>query len=278
MGTRSCSRGVGRRLLRQRLGDRMTACDMRNDADALNRLRDLLSEALDESGRVHFSATNSQHMVAVALNGTILEYGAGIIELLQAGNTTAAFVILRSALEAHADIAATAHCADHPDHMLLEFLVENRRALKNALAAGNTNPYLQSLRDHPRAAEDLQELEDHIASLKAQGVGELRVREHFTRGDQLDMYEGPYALLCRHSHNNIGILERRHVQRTDTSVQAYYFQEPTDEDVQTIIDTLAGIAANSIATLVALTTGSPPDLPAIGAKLESLRELWRPVA
>jgi hypothetical protein len=50
--------------------------------------------------------------------------------------------------------------------------------------------------------------------LKDKGVVPLPVRERFKRAGKLDWYEGPYSILAQQSHNNLGVLQERHVEVT----------------------------------------------------------------
>jgi hypothetical protein len=68
---------------------------------ALPQLRELLNEAAAIAARLHFNPSDRQHLISVALLGSILEQAHGIYLALEHANGTSAFILLRSALEAH---------------------------------------------------------------------------------------------------------------------------------------------------------------------------------
>lgn len=115
-----------------------------------------------------------------------------------------------------------------------------------------------------------------LRELRGRGVEPLSVRDRFERAEQEDYYEGPYANLCWHSHNNINVLEQRHLRQDEKGVNLVVGAPLNDDDVQIIIDTTAGMAANSVAAAKELVqSGRPSGIENLGKRLEALRELWK---
>jgi hypothetical protein len=244
--------------------------------DAIAALHSLHEEVLARTQLIEFQPHNSQHLVAMSLHGTLQEHIEAATESLSAGNSSAAFILSRSALEAFVDLVNIVECAAYSEHMRCAFLTQQKTTIKNALGRGVSNPYLLSIAGDKTMPAHLANIQDELQTLASRDIKKMSARQRFKRAGLEDLYEGPYAHLCSHSHNNLSALESRHLRQSTTGPEIWYFQRPTNDDVQLIVDTLAGILANSIANIVQLIEGqNPPDLPEIQHKLSEVRALWR---
>jgi hypothetical protein len=61
---------------------------------ALPHLRELLNEAAAIAARLRFNPSDRQHLISVALLGSILEQAHGIYIALERANGTSAFILL----------------------------------------------------------------------------------------------------------------------------------------------------------------------------------------
>jgi len=232
---------------------------------------------LDRTRLIRFKRS-PQHGIAVSLHGTILEHASAAMGLLVGGNASAAFILTRAAFEALADLENLVTDPTYADDMRASHFKQLERRLRAALGRSSSNPYLASLAADPSSASELTSIQADLQSLAAKGKTPLTALDRFTKAGMLDVYDGPYSAICGHSHNDLGVLQERHVKFDSSGApQILYFQEPTDEDVTLVVDTLAGILANSIACLVSLVDSqNAPALPTIDAKLKAVRALWKP--
>jgi hypothetical protein len=246
-------------------------------AGFLRLLRDVLDEVHVLTGTFRFSTTKRQHLIAGALLGRVLEQVEGIYAMLERKDGACGFILLRSLLEAYVDLRNVTKDPGYAEFMHAAFLDQKRRLLEAAIERGGTSTFLVALAGHPEAPSVLDEVRSELAELQARKVVSLQVRQRFELAGEGGMYHGPYADLCWHSHNNINVLERRHLQLVDGSYEIRAFDPITDGDAQLISDTLAGAAANSIVAVGNMLNAGPGlDLDSLTAKVTRFRELWRP--
>ena len=243
---------------------------------ALPLLQALLVEAERLAGAVDFDPSDRQHLIAVSLLGSVLELARGAALTLTHGNIAASFVILRSALEAHVDLQNISEDHAYAWSMEATHLDQQRRVIKSSRERGAQNPYLASMPGNSSVDQHYAWILARLQELKEQGIQPPSVKRRFELAGELDLYEGPYASLSWESHNNINVLEARHLRESEHGYDVHYFQPPTDIDSQLVIDSLAGIVANSVASVKGTVEGAPPaDLEDLTAKLSALRSLWK---
>lgn len=239
-------------------------------------LKKVLSAVHAITRELRFSGTDQQHLVSVALLATILEEADGISAALDRRDGTSAFILLRSLLEAFVDLLNIVNDPQYAEFMHAAVLDQQRRILESALERGSNSPFLACLAGSSDAAAHLAWVRSELSQLKARGIEPLSIRKRFERARQLDYYEGPYANLCWHSHNNLNVLEGRHLRHTSEGIEIRIFDWLADDDAQIIVDTTAGIAANSVAAVKGLLeSGRSSSLEGVTHALTELRDLWK---
>jgi hypothetical protein len=242
---------------------------------ALPHFRRLIQVVSDWTHGLKVSA-NAQHLLAASLHASILEQTRAIEILLQNGNGTGAFIVLRSLLEAAVDLFNLVSDPMYAEYMHSALLNQQQRVLESASKSGESNPYLFEFVEHSsdvRAA--LTRVQTKLGELKTRDIKPLEIRKRFDRAGRLDLYEGPYAYLCWHSHNNINILEDRHLQQTPSGFAITYLRPPDDGDVITIVDTTAGMITNSTSFLSQLLESPRSQIDPVIHALDKLRALWK---
>jgi hypothetical protein len=242
---------------------------------ALPRLRDLLAEGVDIAGKLRFKPNDQQHVFCLALLWSILEQAHGITVTLEVGNSTSSFILLRSALEAYIDLCNMANDVGYAELMHAAMWDQQRKMIDSANNRGASNPDLALLVGNQSVKQYLAWVKGELASLKTRGIKPLKFREKFDRCNKLDLYEGRYAMLCCQTHNNLNALADRHVEAGPAGIELHYLQAPDDSDSVLIIDTIAGIIANSVMTLKnAIEGGEKREFEGLSQKLANLRAIW----
>jgi len=245
---------------------------------ALPKFEEFFREVYDLAGRLKFNNRLRQHLIAVSLLGSVIEIAFGILTLLkeEVANATGAWVLQRSLFEAFVDLKNIVGDSGYDKFMHANFLDNQRKAMNVAQNRGAANPYLNSLIGDSTIDHHKQWVESELQRLKDSGVRPLKVMERFDRAGELDLYDGPYALLSSHAHNNLGAIEQRHLDISSRGASVHYFREISDEDTTMLIDTTVGVLANSVAAVKSLLDGAPPTgLDGVTTKLGELRALWR---
>jgi Family of unknown function (DUF5677) len=223
-----------------------------------------------------FQSANAQHLLAASLHATIMEQARAIDTLMESGNATGSFIVLRSMLEAAVDLFNLISDPTYSEFMQSAALHEQRRILQPLTDEDRSNPYLADFFEHwDDAQAALTSKLTKLKELKARNIKPLQIRKRFERAKRLDLYKGPYAYLCWHSHNNINILEERHLQQTSTGFAITYSRSPDDHDVLLIIDTSAGLIFHSVAFLYQLLGLPSSELNGVTAALNQLRAVWK---
>jgi hypothetical protein len=199
-----------------------------------------------------------------------------MLDVLKHGNGTAAWILVRSLLEAFVDLINIVDDPGYDEVMHASFLEQQKRRIGIAQKRGTTNPYLRSIVGNSTVLQHGQWIDAELASLKQKGVVPLNVKDRFERAKLLDLYDGPYSSMSQQTHSNLGALEERHIDVLPTGVTVTYFREITDDHAQMILDSAAGVLANSVSAVKSLLEGYPPKgLEGISEELRKLRALWK---
>jgi len=235
----------------------------------------LLNAVQDNTDILRFDKSIGQHVYAVSLHGTILEMSSAVIALLKEKQYSAIPVVVRNLLEAYVDLVNVIKSPHYLKNMIAAYQYQRNKIFRSALHHGQSNPYLEALAN----SDDLQQEYDHITKelddLKRDGFNPLGVKDRFDKTGLHQLYESVYALLCLHSHNNLTILERRHMKKEDNDFLVAYFQLWERDDVLQYVDTIAGILLGSLQQLrKLLEIKSDNKLELAEKALNELRELY----
>ncbi|HEY6020948.1 MAG TPA: DUF5677 domain-containing protein [Candidatus Paceibacterota bacterium] len=202
----------------------------------------VMSDALLDAELLRFDKTNPHQLYAVCIYGTILEIAHGCIVLLKEEQVTALPILLRSLLEAYADLRANVEDSEYYKNMYAAFLKEKLRLVKKA-GKNQQNPYLVGLAQSLDIDTEKLHLEAEMEKYKKENRGPLESRERFEKGKLGYEFQSMYWLLCLHGHNNLSALEDRHIEKQDGEYNVILFKEEDSEDLVRYLDTL-------IATLI----------------------------
>ncbi len=220
--------------------------------ELIEHLGNLHKEVTDRNGQLRFDRNHPQQLYCICLHGTVLETASACITLLKANECSALPVLLRSLLEAYVDLVNLCRCPEYIFRMQAAFLNEQSRVLKVAIDSGDTNPYLEALAAESGIHDHAQKVEKDLHELKTRGLGPLKIKERFEKAELTEMYESVYALLCQHSHNNLNILERRHLEISNDDHRVAYFRPWDREAISPYVDTIAGALVDSLRNLTEL--------------------------
>lgn len=236
-----------------------------------------LAEAVHSASEVvQFDPNHPQQLCSIALHGTLLELSRALVTLLKLGDATGTPILLRAMLEAYVDLSNLVTDETYLHSMSAAWQRQRLRLAKAAYERGATNPYLASITEDKELEKVIRELQADLRRRKKKGVRELTIQERFELAGEQDRYDSVYAHLCSHGHNNLNILEDRHIERRTNGHRVVFFRSIKSTEVQRYIDTMAGIIANSIAFIKQLAEdGSPQALDNIGKELDQLRELYK---
>jgi hypothetical protein len=207
---------------------------------------------INRTADLRFDRSQPQHLYCVSLHGTVLETAAACLTLLKANKCAAVPALLRRRLEAYIDSVNLSRCSEYIFTMQAAFLKEQSRILKAAGESGGRNPYLEALLAEDGLEEHIQKVTSELQGLQERRLGPLTIKERFEKAGLTEMYQSVYALLCMHSHNNLNILERRHLEISNDDCRVAYFKRWDKDSVLPYIDTIAGVIVDSLRHVAAL--------------------------
>lgn len=243
--------------------------------ELIEHLGNIYSEVFARTDRLRFEPRIPQQLYSVCLHGSILEIASGSLALLKANECSVLPGLVRNLLEAYVDLVNLCKCPEYINRMQAAFLNEQSRILKAAIESGDSSPYLEALAKAEGLREHDQKVEEQLEDLRSRGLGPLKIKERFDRAGIIQMYESVYALLCQHSHNNLNILERRHLEVIKDDYRVSYFQAWDRGDVLPYVETIAVVLVDSLRKLTELLkVPKDIDFETVEKSLASLRKTY----
>ena len=216
----------------------------------LARYRDLLTQVLEKSvgdlPLVDSDGESAQHLAILVIYCTIVQSAQESAILF--GQLTTAIVagIIRSILESFADLNAVINKGSYAERMLATFHNEKIRLLKS-MRRSPDNPFHIDLSGHINPESELPKVLAELHEITDRGHRPLQQDDRFSAaGPEVEhLYGTYYWQLCLQGHNNIAILEKRHITRVGDRLHVTIFAASDPEDVMGQIDSLTAILINS---------------------------------
>lgn len=228
-------------------------------SEALQALQALLAEARRVTTSIEVPALPQQR-VAIVLLATVLRMGRSAAGAVERSDGVEASLFLRSFLEAFVDLSIVVEDPSHVERLELVVLDQQRRILKAALETGVPTTYLGMLAGNQDAATKLKEVRAKIAAIRRRGIDLLPIRYRFARAGRLELYEGPYSLLCDQSHNNLNALTERHFRDTVDGPVFFIAGPQSGFLLRVVVSEVAGLTALAVKSTKVLIEGrDPPD-------------------
>jgi hypothetical protein len=217
--------------------------------EIVNAYRQRLTEVLDASKHdlleVKFDSENAQQLATAVIYATILELADDCSVLLHQARSTAVHGILRSLLESYADLCAVIADERYIERMAAT-LVDQKLKLLGNMRRTPDNPFHADLAEQINVEADIQPFTAELSAYRERGYAPLGQYQRFEAAGKQDLYESFYWQLCLHGHNNIAILEQRHIRRLDEHRFAVVAFEPNDpDDLGYLMDALIPILADA---------------------------------
>jgi hypothetical protein len=217
-------------------------------------LRAVLNQLLGDLPSVKFDKCHHQHLAMVCIFATIIQSVEECYRLLSKPTVTVPGTI-RSVLESYADLCAVTQNASYTSKMLATFYDQQIQHLKSMLKSPG-NQYHADVARHIDPAMKKIEITAELHSLKEQGHTPLKLWQRFAEGNLTSIYESAYWPLCLEGHNNVVVLEQRHIRKTGEDYEVEMYRPNTTEDLARYYDTLTAILIDSSRRVYA-TLGHP---------------------
>lgn len=179
----------------------------------------------------------------LSLYATIIEQTDCSATLLKQDKAWATDIMLRSSLEAFVDLINLANDREYLNAMIFSYHDEQIKLLREGMTGGNK--FFGDLHMSPDTQEALKEHQADRDALAAKGFKKMLVAERFAQADLTAEYKSIYKSLCDESHNNIGVLMKRHIEQEGDEVNVAVFKPRRAEDLAFSIDSLTSLLIDS---------------------------------
>ena len=174
-------------------------------------LDEIVKTFLAEASNITFDKYNIQHLYLMCLYGRIYELGVSALNLMKANDHAGVPVILRSQLEAFVDFANLIEDKDFIKTIAATFIDQKKRLYEN-------------LKKHLDPSEVPPVTNDGTEKV-ANGYKPQKIWKRFENIKLQKTYVTAYFILCGYGHNNLAMLEHRHLEKTDNDHKVVFFKE-----------------------------------------------------
>ena len=174
-------------------------------------LDEIVKTFLAETSNITFDKYNVQHLYLMCLYGRIYELGVSALNLMKANDHAGVPIILRSQLEAFVDFANLIEDKDYIKTIAATFIDQKKRLYKN-------------LKNHLDPSEVPSVTNDGTEKV-AEGYKPQKIWERFKNIKLEKTYITAYFILCGYGHNNLAMLEHRHLEKTEKDHKVVFFKE-----------------------------------------------------
>jgi hypothetical protein len=177
----------------------------------ISLLDELIQNFLAETSNITFNKYNIQHLYLMCLYGRIFELGVSALNLMKANDHAGIPVILRSQLEAFVDFANLIEDKDFIKTIAATFVDQKKRLYEN-------------LKKH-LAPSEIPSVTNDGTEKVADGYKPQKIWKRFKNIKLQKTYITAYFILCGYGHNNLAMLEHRHLEKTEKDHKVVFFKE-----------------------------------------------------
>ena len=213
-------------------------------------LEELFNCIIDQIGTISFDKNHPQQLYAICLFGSILEASLACLKLLKDEKTHSIIPVLaRNILEAYIDLINLGRSPEYAQTMNATYLDQKKKLFSAAVMDGEKNPFLKELANYEELNKDYEELKQQLAGLKSRGIEPIRIKEKFERAGLENQYIPVYYFMCQHLHNNLSVLEKRHIKKTNGEHNVHFFQKWEEKDLLPYLGHISRILSDSLLTI-----------------------------
>ena len=203
------------------------------------RLLTALDECRGDMTRMSFTQGDPQHLVIAGLYATIIQSVSECTTLMQQP-TIMLPGMLRSLLEATADYYAVIESDDYRQRMLATFEYQ-KQLYYEGMIKNKANPMHQDMAMQLDPAVELAATNATLKEYEDAGFYPLRIWERFKAAGLSDIYQSFYWNLCLEGHNNVAIIQQRHIEVHGKDIAVIPLKENSLEEMIIYMQLLTAI-------------------------------------
>ena len=211
-----------------------------------DRLGELFESIVDQISKITFDKNHPQQLYTVCLYGSILESSLACLKVLKDERTHAAIPVLaRNIFEAYVDLVNLVRYPEYIHIMNAIYLREKKRLFNATITNGHKNPFLGQPVNYGDLEADYDKIKKELDDLKSRGIKPISIKDKFDRAELEAQYVSVYPLMCNHSHNNLSVLEKRHIKQSNGDHEVHYFQRWKKKDLLHYLNHISRILYDS---------------------------------
>jgi hypothetical protein len=237
-----------------------------NNQNALDFLEKVVAKVTTSSNKLIFNKKYARHLYLIALYCRIIELTHSCTILMKEKIISGVPVILRTVLEAYADLKNLIADENYVNYMEASHLEEWRRIIKEA--KNKENPYLCKIAELENLRKAYEDHTTTIEELKDNKYVALSHYDRFEKAGLVKEYRSIYNFLCSHSHNNIRCLHDRYTTITGNDFDVVCYKDPQPHDFLLYSTSLCDILVDASSTVHTFFETSA------SSEIESIHKEW----
>ena len=177
----------------------------------INLLNEMVQSFLAETSSTTFNKHNAQNLYLMCLYGRIFELAVSALNLMKINDHAGVPVILRSQLEAFVDFANLIADKNFIRTIAANFVDQKKRLYKNL------SKYLEQSEVPPYTEDGTEKA---VKGSKPQSIS-----KRFENVSLKKAHITAYFILCGYGHNDLAMLENRHIEKTENDYNVVFFKE-----------------------------------------------------
>ncbi len=202
----------------------------------------LAKHAVLDLETLRFNDENIVHLAAICSYLYITQVSLSVKALYEKGSHYSYPILLRSLLEAFADLTNILEHEGYAQRMVATYYHEKIRVLENAPKFPDDTLF-QYIAEHQEGNKKIRETYE---GLKKDGFSNIGIAEKFKLAVMSDLYAGVYWHFCLYTHANMGVLEERHIESLEgDNLQVVFSKDVGADYLVRCLDTLVSLWIDS---------------------------------
>jgi hypothetical protein len=194
-----------------------------------DKIAALLKQVCQFLGAVRLNNHDSQSVYALALCSRIVELAEPAIMLFREGRDSSVPILTRTIYEGNIDLGNLTRDRSYLKTMAANHLAQRRKVMDYA-ASNPHSPYHQMLAGAEQFKSRHSQTRSEIDAFKAEDVREVSIYAKFDMAELNPEYRSVYSLLSGEAHNDIRVLENRHMFEDEKGIHVELFKPPVLAD------------------------------------------------
>lgn len=198
-----------------------------------------LSDEVSKSFKINRS--DKSQLCTMAIYATIIENSTACANLMSRATFSSIPILIRANFEALVDLKNSIENDKYYKSLHTTFLKQKRNFLKSKVQRGNEKPSPKS-DEFKKFEEEYIQIKDEVKRYEEDGFAPLRIKDKFELCNSLEDYETTYAGFSLETHNDLSVLEKKHIVHDEQgNPNVAIFKERDELDKEMFLSSSIGI-------------------------------------